>query len=230
MDAVVVSVGGSIFLGPEGPDPQRARALAAVLREASRHSRLLAVVGGGSTARKYIEAARNLGENEAALDELGIAITRANARVLLAALPEAYAQIPTNFDDALLASRSYPIVIMGGTHPGHTTDAVAAMLAEKARAVRLVIGTNVDGVYDADPKQNPKAKFLSRVSAQELVRLTIGGPQRAGSPGVVDPLAAKIIARSRIPCLVVNGNAPAELGNALAGKQFHGTVVEPEKP
>jgi uridylate kinase len=230
MDAVVVSVGGSIFLGPDGPDPARARALAGVLREASRSARLIAVVGGGATARKYIEAARSLGENEAALDDLGIAITRANARVLLAALPEAHPTIPTSFDDALLASKSYPIVLMGGTHAGHTTDAVAAMAAERARASRLVIATNVDGVYDSDPKANPNAKFLARVSAQELVKLTIAAPQRAGSAGVVDPLAAKLIARARIPTLVVNGTQLDDLAKALAGKNFHGTVVEPEKP
>lgn len=229
MDAVVVSVGGSIFLGPEGPDAGRTRAVAAVLREASRHARLFAVVGGGSTARKYIEAARALGENEAALDDLGIGITRSNARVLLAALPEAYPAIPTGFDEALLASRSHPIVLMGGTHPGHTTDAVAAMLAERARATRLVIATNVDGVYDRDPKQNPDAKFLNRLTGNELVRITILGPQKAGSAGVVDPLAAKLIARARIPTMVVNGNHHEDLGKALAGKPFHGSVVEPEK-
>ncbi|HEV8360952.1 MAG TPA: UMP kinase [Candidatus Thermoplasmatota archaeon] len=230
MDAVVVSVGGSIFLGPEGPDAARTRAVAAVLREASRNARLIAVVGGGLTARRYIEAARSLGENEAALDDLGIVLTRANARVLLAALPEASPTIPTNFDDALLASKSYPIVILGGTHAGHTTDAVAAMAAERARAARLVIATNVDGVYDSDPKSNPQAKFLARVSAQELVKLTIAASQRAGSAGVVDPLAAKLIARARIPTLVVNGTKLDELAKALAGKTFHGTVVEPEKP
>lgn len=230
MDAVVVSVGGSVFLGPEGPDPQRARVLAGVLREASRSHRVLAVVGGGSTARRYIEAARALGENEAALDDLGISITRANARVLLAALPEAYPTIPEGFDEALLASRNHPIVLMGGTHAGHTTDAVAAMLAERARASRLVIATNVDGVYDSDPKANPDAKFLPRIGAQELVKLTIASSQKAGSAGVVDPLAAKLIARSRVPTLVVNGHSHENLAKALAGKQFHGTMVEPEKP
>lgn len=229
MDAVVVSVGGSIFLGPEGPDAARTRPVAAVLREASRHARVLAVVGGGSTARRYIEAARALGEHEAALDDLGIGITRANARVLLAALPEACPAIPTGLVEAVTASRSYPVVLMGGTHPGHTTDAVAAMLAEYARAARLVIATNVDGVYDSDPKANPNAKFLSRIAAADLVKLVIGGPQRAGSAGVVDPLAGKIIARARIPTMVVNGNKHDDLAKALAGKPFHGTVVEPEK-
>ena len=229
MDAVVVSVGGSIFLGPEGPDAARVRPVAAVLRDAARHARVLAVVGGGGTARRYIEAARALGENEASLDDLGITITRANARLLLAALPEAYPTVPAGFDEALLASRAHPIVVMGGTHAGHTTDAVAAMLAERARAARLVIATNVDGVYERDPKQDPSAKFLSRLTAGELVRLTIAGPQRAGSAGVVDPLAAKMIARSRVPAFVVNGGKLEELGKALAGKPFHGTVVEPEK-
>jgi uridylate kinase len=229
MDAVVVSVGGSIFLGPDGPDAARTRPVAAVLREAARHARVLAVVGGGSTARRYIEAARALGEHEAALDDLGIAITRANARVLLAALPEAYPTIPTSFVEAVGASKAYPLVLMGGTHPGHTTDAVTAMLAEYARATRLVIATNVDGVYDKDPRGDPSAKLQHRIAASDLVKLTIANPQKAGSAGVVDPLAAKLIQRCRIPTSVVNGNKHDELAKALAGKPFHGTVVEPEK-
>jgi uridylate kinase len=229
MDSVAVSVGGSVFLGPEGPDAARTRAVANVLRETSRQSRVLAVVGGGTTARRYIQAARELGENEAALDEIGIAVTRVNARMLLAALPEACPTVPASLDEAILATRSFPVVLMGGTHPGHTTDAVTAMLAERARAARLVVATNVDGVYDSDPRGNPNAKFLARLSARELVRLTIAAPQQAGSAGVVDPLAAKVIARARIPTFIVNGGKLEELAKALAGKPFHGTVVEPEK-
>ncbi|MCA1813221.1 MAG: UMP kinase, partial [Halobacteriales archaeon] len=215
---------------PQGPEPARVRSVAHVLREVSRGARVLAVVGGGSTARTYIGAARELGQDECALDDLGIAITRVNARVLLAALPEACPSVPHDFEAALLASRSYPVVIMGGTHPGHTTDAVTAMLAERAHATRLVVATNVDGVYSADPRKDPQAKFLPRIGANELVKLTIAQPQLAGSAGVVDPLAAKIIARARLPTFIVNGGKLDEMGKALQGKPFHGTVVEPEKP
>jgi len=185
-----------------------------------------AVVGGGSTARTYIRAARELGVDESALDELGIAITRVNARVLLGALPDAYPRPAESFDEALLASRSHPIVVMGGTHPGHTTDAVATMLAEKARAHRLVIATNVDGVYDRDPRKHPDAKLLSRLSAQELVHITRDATQEAGSAGVIDPTGVKILARSGLECRVVNGRKFEELRKALLGEPFHGSVVE----
>jgi len=228
MDAVVVSVGGSILMTQDGPDAARITSMAGALREAAQVARVLAVVGGGATARRYIAAARAVGENEASLDDLGIAITRANARLLLAALPEAYPAVPAGFDEALLASKSFPIVVMGGTHAGHTTDAVAAMLAERARAARLVIATNVDGVYDKDPKAHKDAKFLPRIAAKDLVALTIANAQQAGSAGVVDPLAAKLIHRSRTPTLVVHGGKLEELVKAMTGKPHKGTVVEPE--
>ena len=69
------------------------------------------------------------------------------------------------------------LLILGGTHAGHTTDAVAAMAAERARAARLVIATNVDGVYDSDPKANPNAKvesYDSYVGVREMMPLAKG--------------------------------------------------------
>ena len=229
MDAVAVSLGGSFLVKESGVDTAMARELAAVLRRASATSRVLAVVGGGATARRYIEGARSLGAGETELDELGIDVTRINARVLLAALPEAYPRPPRDFDEAILASRGFPVVVMGGTHPGHTTDAVTVMLGDRARARRIVIATNVDGVYTADPRKDPSAKLLPRLSAQELVRICSAGDGRAGGTGVVDAVGAKMIARAGIECAVVLGTDLKALEAALAGRaDFHGSLVTPE--
>lgn len=118
---------------------------------------------------------------------------------------------------------------MGGTHPGHTTDAVAAMAAERVRATRLVIGTNVDSVYDDDPKKNPAARPLRIVHGDKLIEISFKMPPEAGSAGVVDPLAARLISRSRIKTSVVNGRNLVALENAILGKEFEGTIVEPSK-
>ena len=228
MDAVAVSLGGSFLVKENGVDVAMARDLAALLTRVSRERRVLAVVGGGAPARTYIQGARSLGAGETTLDELGIAITRCNARVLLAALPEAYPTPPTGFDEAVLASRSFPVVVMGGTHPGHTTDAVTVMLGDAARAKRVVIATNVDGVYTADPRKDPTAKHLPRLSADELVRICSVGDARAGGTGVVDALGAKMIARSGIETAVVLGTDLKALEAALLGRtDFHGTLVTP---
>jgi uridylate kinase len=223
---VAVSIGGSFLVQDAGIDVSFAREVAGLLSRVATGRRVLAVVGGGAVARRYIEAARALGEEESTLDDLGIAITRANARVLLAALPSAFPRPPATLDEAAACLRTHRIVVMGGTHPGHTTDAVAAMAAEKSGAFRLVIATNVDGVYEADPRKNPRAKRLPRLSAEELVRITFEGFGPAGSTGVVDPLGARIIARSGIPCAIVNGRDLKALEAALEGRDdFHGSFI-----
>ncbi len=226
MDAVAVSLGGSFLVKENGVDVALTREIAAVLERVSTQRRVLAVVGGGAVARTYIQGARALGAPETTLDEIGIAVTRINARVLLSSLPHAYPKPPLSFDEALLASRSYPIVVMGGTHPGHTTDAVTVMLGDAARAKRIVIATNVDGVYSADPRKDPAAKHLPRLTAEDLVRITGGGDAKAGGTGVVDALGAKMIARSGIECAVVDGRDLKALEGALLGRtDFHGSLV-----
>lgn len=228
MDTVAVSLGGSFLVKENGVDVAMARELAALLTRVGASRRVLAVVGGGAPARTYIQGARTLGAPETTLDDIGIAVTRINARVLLAALPQAYPAPPASFDEAILASRSFPVVVMGGTHPGHTTDAVTIMLGDAARAKRVVIATNVDGVYTADPRKDPNARHLPRIDADELVRICSTGDGRAGGTGVVDALGAKMVARSGVECAVVLGTDIKALEAALLGRSdFHGTLVTP---
>jgi uridylate kinase len=226
---VAVSLGGSFLVNAAGVDAQVTRELAGVLSRVASARRVLAVVGGGAVARSYIEGARALGASETALDDLGIAVTRINARVLLAALPAAYPQPPRSFDEAILASRSFPIVVMGGTHAGHTTDAVTIMLGDRAHATRVVIATNVDGVYTADPKKDPAAKHLARLTPEDLVRITSSADAKAGSAGVIDPLGAKMLARSGLECAVVDGRDAKALEAAMLGRaDFHGSLIRRE--
>lgn len=226
MESVAVSLGGSFLVKETGVDAKLTREIAAVLLRVAHKHRVLAVVGGGAVARTYIQGARELGSSETNLDDIGIAVTRINARVLLSALPSAYPQPPRSFDEAILAMHTFPIVVMGGTHAGHTTDAVTVMLGDKARSRRIVIATNVDGVYTADPKKDPHAKRLPKLSAEELVRICGAGDGRAGSAGVVDALGAKMIARSGIETAVVDGRDLKALEAALTGAaEFHGSLI-----
>lgn len=227
-ERVAVSIGGSFFITDKGPDTRFARKVADLIADVAEKRRICVVVGGGRTARTFIETCRELGADEGTLDEIGIAATRLNAWVLLAALPHAYPKVAETIDEALLALGGYPIVVMGGTHPGHTTDNVAIMAAERMHAARIVIATNVDGVYDADPKKDAKAKRLPRLPASRLVQLTdSSGSVRAGSTGIVDPLAARMLVRARIPCHVVLGTDLAAVRGAIEGAAFQGSVVEP---
>jgi uridylate kinase len=225
---VAINVGGSV-LAPEELDPDFVRQIAATLLKAAEERDLLVVVGGGRLARRYISACRDLGADEAYLDWVGIDSTRLNARLLIAALGvEAYHGVPDTLHDALDAIRDFPVVVMGGTHPGHTTDAVAAMVAELSKASEMLVLTNIDGVYTADPRREPLAERIPEVTTSRLMAIVGGGSSSAGSAAVVDPMAARIIHRAGIPTKVLDGRDLVQVANALSGRDFHGTVVVPD--
>jgi len=225
METVVVSLGGSILL-PEGDDPRYLRDLAELLRKASERRKLYVVTGGGRTARYYIGLGRKLGADESFLDDMGIDATRLNAKLLIAALgPRAYHLPAATVEEALTAGRSHEIVVTGGFHVSMTTDACAALLAERLRAARLVNATSVDGVYTADPAKDRTAKRLETISHAELVALTAKEEHRAGPNIVFDPLGAKIVARAKIPMLVLDGRNLPNLRKAIMGEPCEGTRV-----
>jgi uridylate kinase len=225
MEKVVVSLGGSILV-PGDDDARYLRDLAALLRNLSGRVKLFVVTGGGRVARYYIETGRALGVRERTLDEFGIAITRMNARLLAATLGLRTNREPaTAFAEAERLSKRFPIVMMAGTSPGHTTDLVSASLAHRVRADRIVNATSVDGVYDADPKKDASARLLPRVRFKDLVALTGKGHEAAGPSVVFDPAAARLLVRTRIPLMVVHGRDLRALRAAIVGEPFHGTRV-----
>lgn len=225
MEKVVVSLGGSVLV-PGEDDARFLRDLASLLAGLSHRLRLFAVTGGGRVARYYIETGRELGVPERRLDELGIGITRMNARLLGAALKgRANREPATTYAEAARLARRHPIVLMAGTRPGHTTDRVSASLARFVGAARIVNATSVDGVYTADPRKDPSARRLDRITFEELVGLTGEGHRAAGPNVVFDPVAARVLARDRIPLAVVRGRDLDSLESAILGRPFRGTLV-----
>ena len=224
---VAINTGGSI-VAPDTIDTEFLGQLSGTLVNASAERDLLVVVGGGRTARRYIDASRALGASEANLDRVGIEATRLNARLLMAGLGDSvYEEVPSTVAEAVDAIGDHPIVVMGGTHPGQTTDAVSAMLAERAQAPELLILTNVNGVYTADPRKDPGAERLPEITSGRLVDIVGGGAYKAGSTAVVDPVAAGIIHRAGILTKVMDGRDVEQLRAALAGEDFMGTIVVP---
>jgi len=228
-DAVVISMGGSVMI-PEKPSPDFIRQFAAILRGSEK--KVYVVIGGGTLARHYISIARELGCDEGFLDEIGIDATRLNARLLIAALGhDAYPVPAKNFDEAVIRGREFRFVIMGGTHPGHTTDGVAAMLAERLGAERLVIATNVTGVYTEDPRKNPDAELFKSMSSLKLLEIASAMEGGAGKSAVLDPLAARLVVRTGITTLVCNGSDLDVVKDTIGGELgmleqgFQGTYV-----
>jgi uridylate kinase len=149
-----------------------------------------------------------------------------NASLLIAAMgKDVYPRPARDVNQAHSAKEDYGIVVMGGTVPGHTTDAVSAMLAEKVGAARLVNATNVDGVYDSDPRKNDDAKKYDTMTYEQLGDISSEGHDRAGPNVIFDPKGLDIITKNRIPLLVCNGRDIESLKNAILGKKFEGTIV-----
>lgn len=227
VESVVLSLGGSVLIKDEKPDTAYIRALSKILIDLSSKRKLYVVTGGGKTARNYIAAGRDLGADESYLDEMGIEVTRLNARLMIIALGErAFHTPPANYDEALLAARNHSIVVMGGVSPGITTDAVSAMLAERAKAKLVVNATSVDGAYTEDPKKNPQAKMIPRMSHSELVALVSVTPPGAGPSTVFDPVGARVLERAKIVLSIVDGRDLENLRGAIEGKAFKGTLVK----
>ncbi|AIF70044.1 uridylate kinase [Palaeococcus pacificus DY20341] len=223
---VVFDIGGSVLV-PDKPDIDFIKRIAYQLTKISEDHEVAVVVGGGKVARDYIKAAKTFTPNETFKDYIGIHITRANAMLLIAALGEkAYPFVVQDFRKAWEVMQVKKVPIMGGTHPGHTTDAVAALLAEYLQADLLVVVTNVDGVYDSDPKKNPDAKKLEKISTKELVEIAMQSESKAGGSGVVDALAAKFIERGKIKVYIIGKDDALNLFEVVKGKHS-GTVVEP---
>jgi uridylate kinase len=114
---------------------------------------------------------------------------------------------------------------MGGLHPGFTTDAVSAMIAERVGAARLINATSVAGVFTADPKKDPRAKKLDRMTFDELIEIVDKSEHRAGPSIVFDPLAAKIVKRAGIRTLVCDGRDLPMLMSAIENRDFSGTTI-----
>ncbi|WP_436926347.1 UMP kinase [Halosimplex amylolyticum] len=224
----VVSIGGSVLVPSVSPERVRAYADALESLDADGYT-LGTVVGGGPTAREYITTARDLGANEIELDQIGIAVTRLNGRLLIAALDERAAPTPPeDYETGREAIRRGDIPVMGGTVAGQTTDAVSAAFAEYVNADLLVYATSVDGVYDADPSENGDATKFSEISADDLVDLIADLEMDAGSNAPVDLLAAKIVQRSGIRTIVLDGDDPERVERAIRTGEHDGTDVVPE--
>ena len=223
---VVICIGGSV-LAP-GLEADRVEAHADTIDElVGAGHEVAAIVGGGSVARQYIGTARDLGATEYDLDTLGIDVTRLNARLLITALESSATPEPAkSHEEARASLRRNEVAVMGGTVPGHTTDAVAALLAEMVEADLLVYATSVPGVFSADPNENETAERYDELTASELVDVISTIETMAGSKAPVDLLATKIIERSNLRAVVLDGTEPSRSADAVAG-DADGTEVVP---
>jgi len=222
---VVVRIGGSVLASP--PDPVVINKYVSLLEDLKRQGHeVVAVVGGGSVARDFIRIAEKMGLSESEQDEIAILVSRLIAQLLVKGLGDLGSRtVPASIDEAVDLLKGGVVVVMGGLKPGMTTDAVAAMLAERLGADLLVKATDQEGIYSKDPKKHPDAKKIDVLSFDDLFRLFEEDRHRAGIHQVLDPEAVRLLQKKRTRTIVVNGFDPKNIALAVRGQKI-GTVIQ----
>jgi uridylate kinase len=193
---------------------------ASMLSKISEKVQPVVVAGGGKVARHYISTARSFGSDEASLDIIGIEVSRLNARLLILALgDQAYPVVPEDLEQVSKAVTTKSIVVTGGLHPGQSTNATAALIAEKVKATKFLNATDVNGIYDSDPNKNKDAKLFNEITIKKCIDLLGSEDSAAGGYDLMDLVALKVIERSKISTVVVKSD-PAVIENAI----FHNNV------
>lgn len=223
---IVIKLSGRIF----GMDNIKVlKDYASFLVKISKICHPVIVAGGGNIARHYISHARSSGADESTLDELGIEISRLNAKLLIYALKQkAYSHPPTTLQEVRHAVDSGLIVVTGGLHPGQSTNGTAALIAEKIKASEFLNATDVDGVYDKDPNKYKNAKKFKKMELKDLRKMLVHEDSVAGGYDLMDIVALKIIERSKIKTRILKADLKT-LEKAIKGNSV-GTEIElPQK-
>jgi len=225
---VTLCIGGSV-LAPSGLDVEFTKKLAGIVRRLVQEGHEVSiVVGGGAPARMYIEAGQRLLFPSVKLDEFGIAVTRLNAKFLALALGDICEREPLEtIEEAFFVLASGKVPLMGGTTPGQTTDAVAAMLASSLGSELLIFVTDVDGIYDKDPKHHPDARKIREMKTVDLLNLFGKTKISPGINVVIDPVAAKLIHLHKLKCIVIGKEEIDNLPSILSGGPHAGTTILP---
>jgi len=221
---IAIKIGGHVF--PFRLDLKMISEYAEVFKRLrSDGHRLIVVTGGGEEARKYIGAARKLGGSELVCDLIGIQVSRLNARLLISRLGiDAFPEPPTNVEELRKAFETEKIVVLGGLQPGQSTNAVAALSAESIDADLLINATDVDGVYTVDPQKDANAKKLDEIDADDFLKKILTNELWAGSYELFDPVAVKIVKRSKIPTRIIDGRKVSNIERVVKGEKL-GTLI-----
>lgn len=201
---IVIKLSGRVF---STDDTKPLKDFASFFVKTSGKYQPVIVAGGGTMARHYISKARILDADEVTLDEMGIEVSRLNARLLICALGDrAYPHPPLTLQETRRAVDDGLIVVTGGLHPGQSTNGTAALIAEKIGADRFINATDVDGVYDKDPNRHDNAKMFRQIDLKSLRRMLASQTTAAGGYDLMDIVALKIIERSKLRTTILRAD------------------------
>lgn len=224
----VISLGGSI-VAPENADEQYLKYFSALIRDnlgEDSNRKFILVVGGGGPARAWQKAYRGISGEAASSDEadwIGIMATRLNAQLVKAVFgslcPQEVITDPTK--DEPMAGR---VLVAAGWKPGFSTDNDAVLLAERFGAKTLINLSNIEKVFTADPKVNPKAKPLDAISWADF-RAMVGDEWIPGKNVPFDPVASRQAEKIGLKVIFAAGRNLINLSKILNNEDFIGTTI-----
>ncbi len=220
----ILSVGGSLIYPSEGIDVKFINSFGQYInQEINKNKRFILVSGGGQPARDYIKAAKKLKINSEDQDYLGISSTRQNALLLKTFFKKrAYSEVITKPNQK--SNFSEKIALAGGWRPGRSTDYVAVTLAKTYGADVVVNLSNIDYVYDKDPKIKG-AKKIKNMTWSEF-RKIVGNKWSPGINAPFDPVAARLAQNYGLRVVVLNGKKINNLEKCLNNQEFIGTTIQ----
>ncbi len=219
----VVSLGGSLICPNDFDFNFLKKFKHTILRYIKKKNKFAIICGGGKLARTFQETAsrsKKLSNDE--LDWFGIHATKINAH-LMNSMFKGYSENFIVSNPTLKLSLKKSIVITSGWKPGWSTDYVAVLLAKNLKVKEVINMSNVDYVYDKDPKKFKNAKKLEKLRWKEYIKMT-GAKWKAGMNVPFDPMASKEAQSSKIRVYIIGKNLK-NLENLLDNKRFKGTVI-----
>lgn len=222
----IISVGGSIIIPKAGFDVkflQKFRAL--ILSRVKKGQKFVLVIGGGATCRAYQKAlSKAVKTSNTDLDWLGIYSTWFNAEfVRLMFGHYAYQTVIKNPTNKLITNK--PVIICGGWQPGGSTDKDAVLLAKIFRAKELINLSNIECVYDKDPKKFKNAKKIEKISWKDFRKNIVGYKWAPGKNTPFDPAASALAEKLGLKVSILKGTDLGEVEKVLRGKKFRGTAI-----
>ncbi len=229
-DKIIMSIGGSLIVPNGGIDTKFLSSLNTFVRAQlanNKNRQFFLVCGGGSIARHYRDAGREvIGHelNRDDLDWLGIHATKLNAHLVRTIFRDlAHPYIIKHYE--IIRKVTEPVVVAAGWKPGWSTDFDSVLLCEDYGVDTVINLSNIDKVYDKDPKQFPDAKPIDKITWKDF-RKIVGDEWIPGINAPFDPVAAKKAEELGIKVVVLNGDNFENIQNFMDGKKFVGTVIE----
>jgi uridylate kinase len=228
---ILLKLSGEALGGPTGQNinPEAVRGMAAQIREVRDLGvQVVVVVGGGNIFRGLSGSKRGI--ERATGDYMGMLATVINALALQDALEKigvatrvqsaiTMAQVAETFirRRAVRHLEKGRVVIFGGGtgNPYFSTDTAAALRANEIGAEVVLKATKVDGIYDSDPKENPKAKRYSQIRYAEALQKQLK---------VMDSTAFSLCMDNKMPIIVFDFFRPHNLKRVVMGERV-GTLV-----